>query len=592
MIKEKIKHRESRTSRAYASLRLTMLSNVFFALGVAVLVFFVSKFFFNMYIENTYMSDEKKTERIEEYKEDLQKFVTENGLGSGDTKKISEWAKKNKYLYVLIYQDDKLLFESGQYDEENDPEMGENKENADDEPGNSVENDGDGNEENTGDTGAEGADPGLNDGDGSDPDVNNGADTPEGEGDEGLTDGSGSSDKGNESTDKDDNKYPSTGITVKTPTRDELIAEAVARGSHPIVTSDGVLLASMVDYTEYLYIDIFNIISLALALVGFMFVMWLYFYEITKRITRLGKEVTSVADGELERTITSDGDDEITRLCSDVEYMRSSMLENIEKEHAALESNRELITAMSHDIRTPLTVLLGYLDIMKLNAPEGDMQQYIEASERTALRLKKMSDDMFSYFLAYGGAIEVSVQECDARTLIDQMLSGHVFLLREQGYNIEFNFESEDNDFLSRVIVVTDPPQLMRIVENIFSNIMKYADKEKAISIFVGAETDELTIKVSNYVALNPDLAQKNGIGLRSCMKLANAMDVRFSSGEEDGIFTSLMHVPIIPIVSYKETEDEEEGGIIGWFRSILSKLVKFSDLIQEKIKKYFLKRK
>ena len=272
--------------------------------------------------------------------------------------------------------------------------------------------------------------------------------------------------------------------------------------------------------------------------------------------------------------------------------MRSSMLENIEKEHAALESNRELITAMSHDIRTPLTVLLGYLDIMKLNAPQGDMQQYIEASERTALRLKKMSDDMFSYFLAYGGAIEVSVQECDARTLIDQMLSGHVFLLREQGYNIEFNFESEDNDFLSRVIVVTDPPQLMRIVENIFSNIMKYADKEKAISIFVGAETDELTIKVSNYVALNPDLAQKNGIGLRSCMKLANAMDVRFSSGEEDGIFTSLMYVPIIPIVSYKETEDEEEGGIIGWFRSILSKLVKFSDSIQEKIKNYFLKRK
>ena len=91
------------------------------------------------------------------------------------------------------------------------------------------------------------------------------------------------------------------------------------------------------------------------------------------------------------------------------------MLENLEKEHAALEANKELITAMSHDIRTPLTVLLGYIDIMKLNAPEGDdMRQYIEASERTALRLKKMSDDMFGYFLVYGGGIEVEVEECDA----------------------------------------------------------------------------------------------------------------------------------------------------------------------------------
>ena len=284
---------------------------------------------------------------------------------------------------------------------------------------------------------------------------------------------------------------------------------------------------------QHIYYNIATIVSIVLAFVGFALVMWLYFFEITKRITRLAKEVTAVAEGDMTRTITAEGEDEITRLCADVEYMRSSMLENIEKERAALEANRELITAMSHDIRTPLTVLLGYIDIMKLNTHEDDMQQYIEASERTALRLKKMSDDMFSYFLVYGGGIEISVQECDARTLVDQMLSGHVFLLREQGYTIDFNFEEEDNAFLSDVIVVTDPPQLMRIVENIFSNIMKYADMEKPVSIYVGADADEMTIKVSNYSRSNPDEAQKNGIGLRSCMKLANAMDVRFSSSGE-----------------------------------------------------------
>jgi signal transduction histidine kinase len=319
--------------------------------------------------------------------------------------------------------------------------------------------------------------------------------------------------------------------------------------------------------------------------------MWFYFFDITKRITRLGKEVTAVADGDMNRTITADGEDEITRLCTDVEYMRSSMLENIEKERAALEANRELITAMSHDIRTPLTVLLGYIDIMKLNAPDGDMQQYIEASERTALRLKKMSDDMFSYFLAYGGNIEISIQECDARTLIDQMLSGHVFLLREQGYSIDFNFEGEENGFLSDVIVVTDPPQLMRIVENIFSNIMKYADKDRPVSVFVGAETDEMTIRVSNYVKPNPDEAQKNGVGLRSCMKLANAMDVRFSSEEENGVFTSLMHVPIIPHIEYGNTEDENKrGGFVGWLKSALEKSKSFMKKLWTKARDFTVK--
>jgi signal transduction histidine kinase len=576
-----------------------MLSMLLFALGVALALFFATNFLCGRFIQHKYMSSERRAERIAEYQADLQRYVTERGLSCDDTKEISRWAQGHRYLYVLIYKDDKLLFESGRYEEENKPETGENKENADDEPDNSVEN----GDDPTGDVtdpeeGTDTDEGTLPDG-GTDPGEDDTDVTPDGDGDD--TGSANTDESGEESADgqdkeegteqgKDENKYPSSGITVKTPTRDELIAEAVAGGSYPIVASDGVLLASMVDYTEYLYYDLTNILAIVLGFIGFLLVMWIYFFELTRRITRLGKEVTAVADGDMTRTITAEGEDEITRLCTDVEYMRSSMLENIEKERAALEANRELITAMSHDIRTPLTVLLGYIDIMKLNTPEGDMQQYIEASERTALRLKKMSDDMFSYFLVYGGGIEVSVLECDARTLVDQMLSGHVFLLREQGYTIDFNFEHEDNDFLSDVTVVTDPPQLMRIVDNIFSNVMKYADREHPVSVFVGAAVDEMTIKVTNRVRPNPDEAQKNGIGLRSCMKLASAMDVRFSSEEEDGTYSSVMFVPIIPHIEYGDTDGEEERrGFIKWLRSVFEKLKSSLKRAWQWVKKTFL---
>ena len=83
---------------------------------------------------------------------------------------------------------------------------------------------------------------------------------------------------------------------------------------------------------QHIYYNISTIASIVIAFIGFALVMWLYFYEITKRITRLAKEVTAVAEGDMTRTITAEGEDEITRLCTDVEYMRSSMLENIEKE--------------------------------------------------------------------------------------------------------------------------------------------------------------------------------------------------------------------------------------------------------------------
>ena len=565
-----------------------MLSNLLFALGVAIALFFLSNFLFDRYIERRYLSDEKKDERIHEYKEDLQGYVTNNGLKCDDTAKIAEWAKDKKYLYILVYKDDKLLFETGTYEKE----KVENKENADDSTDNSVVDD------NNGSSGESGSDD--TDGSGTDTSGDNDSDTAGESGSDTTDDGNSSSntDNGQQSSDKeqsgqDGNKYQSTGITVKTPTRDELITEAVGRGSHAIETVDGTLLVSMADYTEYLYYDIFNIVSIFLAFAGFVLVMWIYFMDITKKVTRLGREVTAVADGDVNRKITTDGEDEITRLCADVEYMRISMLENIEKEHAALEANRELITAMSHDIRTPLTVLLGYLDIMKSNAPDADMQQYIDASEKTALRLKKMSDDMFGYFLIYGGGIEVQVEECEARTLVDQMLSGHVFLLREQGYNIEFNFESEDNAFLDNVTVVTDPPQLMRIIENIFSNIMKYADREKPVTIDIGLNRDEMTIKVSNYVASNPDEAQKNGIGLRSCMKLANAMDIKFLYAEEDGVFTSYLHIPIIPELEYPSDENTDESeGFMQWLKSIFEKSKTFFVDLWSKVKSFVTKKK
>ena len=239
MIKERIKHQEAQAGKRYASLRNTMFSTLLFGLGIALLLFFVTNFLSDLYIQKRYMSEERQKQRAESYVEDLQNFVTENGLSSDDTDEIAKWAKGYRYLYVLIYKDDKLMFESGNYESGNTEEMGENKENADDVPDNSVEN------------GTENEDNAEGDGQGdTSPDQDTPTDT-EGAADE--------SQAGESSSQKDEGKYQAPGITVRVPTRDELIAEAVARGSHPIVTSDGVLIASMVEYTEYLYYDILNI---------------------------------------------------------------------------------------------------------------------------------------------------------------------------------------------------------------------------------------------------------------------------------------------------------------------------------------------
>ena len=537
-----------------------MLGMMFIGFVIAVLIFIAINLGVRYYVNNVYLSGENSQARIDAYEEKLQQYVTDNAITVNDTDKIANWARGNRYLYLLIYKDDRLIFESGDLDDTEDetetPEMEENKDNDVQNPDDSVEN-------------------------GEKPDESAGFD-----------------DDGGENVDGEDNenKLPSSSISGNRPSRDELIAEALKGGSHPIYTADdGVLIASMVDYTEYLYYDIASVASWIISVVAFFIIMSFHFYGITARISTLGKEVTLVTEGDPSHEIIARGNDEITRLSMDIEYMRVSMLDNLQRQKNALDSNKDLITAMSHDIRTPLTVLLGYLDIMKVYATDDDMKAYVEASESTALRLKKLSDDMFSYFLVYGGDIQVDIQACDARTLLEQLISGHIFLLREQGYNIEYNFENEGSEFLDDVTMVTDPPQLMRIIDNLFSNILKYADIEKPVTVFVDSTADEMTIKVSNYPSPNPDKAQKNGIGLQSCLKLANAMDIRFSSGEEDGIFSTEMYVPIIPHIEYDFNEQDytvnEREGFSGWLSSVSETLQDMTEKILRFFGKIFKKK-
>jgi signal transduction histidine kinase len=161
-----------------------------------------------------------------------------------------------------------------------------------------------------------------------------------------------------------------------------------------------------------------------------------YLRQVIGRIKRLESDVTVVSYVNMNHRVECEGEDEIARLSKNVETMRHSLIESIKKEKDAREANTELVTSMSHDIRTPLTVLMGYLEMMRERVGDDEvMRGYVQASEKTATRLKELSDDMFKYALAFGDTGKgVVLEEYEAQTLILQLLSEHLVLLAERGY--------------------------------------------------------------------------------------------------------------------------------------------------------------
>ena len=467
MIKEKKTGKKVRFS-----LYLGLIFNIMFGLAAAVAVYLFANTMSNYYINNYSLSTENQQNRREEYLDDLQRFVTNAEMTFEDTDRIQEWTRNHKYVYLLVQKDDQLLYPSDIEEEEDDP----------------TENEGE----------------------------------------------NGDADDGDEKDDdKDDpsNEFPgiSGGLTESNrPSRDELIAAAQANGLHEIELSDGTLMVALTEFTQTLYSDIARLSSLFAAAIVLAIILINYFRIIIKRINRLESDVNIVSHVDMDHKIVSKGHDEIAMLSHNVEIMRNTMLENLKNEQEAREANTELITSISHDLRTPLTVLMGYVEMMKNHQDcDEEMYKYICATETTAHRLKQLSDDMFRYSLAFGDAKKgITLEEYDAHTLLGQMIAEHVLLMEEKGF--EFDTGSALAPFEEGTTVFTDAQNLMRIVDNVFSNLYKYADKNYPIEINTYVNGDIVTLECKNKILTDIETAESNGIGLKTCVRLAKLIAENF----------------------------------------------------------------
>lgn len=523
------------------SLYLGLILNIFLAILAAVVMYILAITLSTRYINYEYLARENQQQRRDNYLRDLQSFVTSRGLTFDEADRISEWARANKYVYLLVQKDDQLLYPSDA------PELPEK--NPESDKNNTQNGTEDGTEDGTEGGGTEGG----NGEDGTE-DGTEGGDT-EGGNTEGGAE-SGADKENNKEDNKNDNENTGTGggtgigdviggFTESRPSREELIAAAQANGLHEIEMVDGTIFVSLTEYSQTLYLEISRLLSLVLAAAALAIVLINYFRIIIRRIKRLENDVNIVSHEDMNHVIVGKGNDELTNLSRNVEVMRNTMLENLKNEQEAREANTELITSISHDIRTPLTVLMGYVEMMKNHdGSDETMQRYIAATETTAQRLKQLSDDMFRYSLAFGDAKKgITLEEYDARTLLEQLFSEHILLLREQGF--EISNEQLGEGIREGSTVRTDAQNLMRIVDNIFSNLSKYADKDSPINITVSNLGDEIRIEFINKIRADGEVAESNGIGLKTCVRLASLIAKKFEYQRRGELFMSCLTLNI-----------------------------------------------
>jgi signal transduction histidine kinase len=323
------------------------------------------------------------------------------------------------------------------------------------------------------------------------------------------------------------------------------------------------------DGTYYVYINVYperawhrimSILEIILAGLVFFVVVLKYNKYVMRRVINLSDDVSRIAEGDLHHKVGMEQNDELGMLSVNVDRMRASILEKMENEQAAQKANMELITSMSHDIRTPLTSLIGYLDIIegkKYNSLE-EVRQYIDSCRDKAFQLKDLSDKLFQYFLVFrDDQDDLEMEVLDAGILFQQMLGEHVSELQSYGYNVNLQYNIPEH-----VMTETDVSCVHRIFDNLFSNMMKYASEKFPIEVKGSLIQHKVKLVFQNHIREEAKKVESTKIGVKTCQRLVQDLHGSFHVMEEEKIYTTEILFPVIPpsqqAAAAKEAEQKE----------------------------------
>ena len=306
--------------------------------------------------------------------------------------------------------------------------------------------------------------------------------------------------------------------------------------------ADKVCTVAITEHSEAHLYNIVTSTSVVAAALTVLMILLVYNGYMTRRIQTFSEDLNKISGGDLEYPLHATRDDELGELAQNVDAMRNTIIQRTHAEQSALKANSDLITALSHDIRNPLTGLIGYMELLEMGQDQlpEDARTYVHASLDKAYRIRDLTGELFRYFLVFGKeAQDVKLEEYDAQILLFQLLGEYTNELRSQGFTVETDQLKEP------CTLRIDVPLFKRVVDNIVSNLYKYADPAFPI-VFSGWADDVLHITVTNRIReLGSDAVESNKIGLRTCVSIMKLLEGSFVSGEEGETFRAECILPI-----------------------------------------------
>lgn len=267
-----------------------------------------------------------------------------------------------------------------------------------------------------------------------------------------------------------------------------------------------------------------------------------------------------LAGGELTHRIKLRGKDEVTSVAGNINLMSQALKDKIDQEKETEATKQELIANVSHDLRTPLTSIIGFMSLLRdVEDKNNEMaNEYIDVALKKSTELSALIEQLFDYVMFSNHQKTLKCEEVDMTMVMHQNCFECRSLLEEQGFKVVVDIEDK------AAPVYIDSALIMRVLDNLIQNVNKYADITKPILINGFSNNGYYEIHLVNGLKANASISddvftryftsdrandKSIGLGLAICREIIQLHNGEIDANISDALFEIVVKLPIGGIV-------------------------------------------
>ena len=239
---------------------------------------------------------------------------------------------------------------------------------------------------------------------------------------------------------------------------------------------------------------VYGVMALIIYSIILYFLLKKYFNEMKREYHRLLEATNEIAGGNLDVKIDENlGVFEPFK--EEIEKIQSGFKKAVDEEVKSQRMKTELVTNVSHDLKTPLTAIITYVNLLKIEQDPERQKEYIDVLDRKSLRLKALIEDLFEISKASSKSVNLNIVNIDIVNLFKQVKLEMEEKITEA--NLDFRLDVPED----KVIAALDGQKTYRIFENLIGNVTKYAMPHTRVYVKIAEEDGEAVFQMKNVSA-------------------------------------------------------------------------------------------